>query len=120
MVAQDGAFDKSRMEFQELLGWMEKAVVKGERVDRVEKELNVRLRTLGRSMLQGHVDAQGTGDLGRTMTYEGRTLRRLEKPRERRLVTIFGDLTINRTVYGTWETQKQEMVPLDVRLGSST
>lgn len=117
MVAQDGAFDKSRMEFQELLGWMEKAVVKGERVDRVEKELNVRLRTLGRSMLQGHVDAQGTGDLGRTMTYEGRTLRRLEKPRERRLVTIFGDLTINRTVYGTRETQKHEMVPLDVRLG---
>jgi len=91
--------------------------VKGERVDRVEKELHVRLRAIGRSMLQDHVDAQGTGDLGRTVTYEGRTLRRLEEPRDRRLVTIFGELTITRTVYGTRETQKQELVPVDARLG---
>jgi hypothetical protein len=43
-------------------------------------------------------------------------LRRLEEPHNRRYVSIFGELTIQRHVYGTRETQKQEAVPLDARL----
>jgi len=117
MVAQDGVFGKSVGEIEDLLGWMEAAVARGERLDRVEKALNERLRALGRQLLQEHVDAQGTGDLGATLAYKGRVLRRLEECHERRMVTIFGELTIRRTVYGTRETQKQEIVPLDARLG---
>jgi hypothetical protein len=83
----------------------------------VEQRLRGELQELGRLLLQEHVDAQGTGDLGPTFTYQGRTLRRLENVHDRRLVTVFGELAISRTVYGTRETQKHELVPLDARLG---
>ena len=35
---------------------------------------------------------------------------------ERRYVSIFGELTIRRHVYGTRETRRHEVVPLDARL----
>lgn len=117
MVARNGAFGKSRMEIEGLLGWMEEGLTKGERLDRIEKELHERLQGVGRLLLQEHVDAQGTGDLGPTLEYKGRPLRRLEDLHERRLMTVFGELIFWRVVYGTRETQKHELVPLDARLG---
>ena len=44
-------------------------------------------------------------------------LRRLPERHDRRYVSIFGELTIARVVYGTREGQKIERVPLDERLG---
>ena len=44
-------------------------------------------------------------------------LRRLPERHDRRYVSIFGELTIPRVVYGTREGQKIERVPLDERLG---
>ena len=72
---------------------------------------------MGRHMLQGYVDAQGTGDLGPTLEHEGQPLNRLDGLFDRRYVSIFGELRICRTVYGTRLTQKFEAIPLDVRLG---
>jgi len=43
-------------------------------------------------------------------------LRRLERKHDRRYVSVFGELTIKRTVYGSRETQKHEVVPLDAIL----
>jgi len=63
------------------------------------------------------VDAEGTGDLGPTFEHQGRTLRRLDELHDRSFVTVFGELLIRRTVYGTRETQKHEAIPLDARLG---
>jgi hypothetical protein len=117
MVAQDGAFGKSRMLMEGLLSSMEEAAAGGERLDRVENEVHHRLQDIGRSLLQEHVEAQGTGDLGPTLEYKGRELRRLEDLHERRVMTVFGGLVICRAVYGTRETQKHELVPLDARLG---
>lgn len=117
MFAQDGAFNKSVSRFETILARREKAVADGHPLDRVEREVNRELQELGRILLQDHVDAQGTGDLGPTLEYRGRTLRRLAELHERRLMTVFGELTIGRTVYGTRETQRHELVPLDARLG---
>ena len=47
---------------------------------------------------------------------QGRTVRRLPQRHERRYVSIFGELTIDRVVYGTREGQKIERAPLDERL----
>ena len=44
-------------------------------------------------------------------------MRRLPERHDRRYVSIFGELTIDRVVYGTREGQKIERVPLDERLG---
>src|SRR4029079_17020620 len=43
--------------------------------------------------------------------------RRLPERHDRRYVSIFGELTIPRVVYGTREGQKIALVPLDARLG---
>ena len=66
--------------------------------------------------LSVYLAQQGPGDLGETLEHEGRTLKRLEQLHHRRYVSVFGPLQIPRTVYGTRETQKHEMVPLDARL----
>ena len=51
------------------------------------------------------------------MASEGRIARRLPEPHDRRYVSIFGELTNARIVYGTREGQRIEYVPLDNRLG---
>jgi len=116
MVAQDGAFLKSQVEFGAILARMQKVASEGRSIREVEKELHGSLRELGRLMLLEHVRAQGKGDLGPTLEYRGRVLRRLHKRQMRRLVTVFGEIIIRRAVYGTRETQKHELVPLDARL----
>ncbi|MDP7135338.1 MAG: UPF0236 family protein, partial [Planctomycetota bacterium] len=117
MVAQDCTFDKSQSIFEGILSRMERGAAKGQLLSEVEQRLHGELQELGRLLLQEHVDAQGTGDLGPTFDYRGQTLRRLENVHDRRFVTVFGELTISRTVYGTRETQRHEVVPLDARLG---
>lgn len=117
MVAQHDAFDKSMSSFEEMMARLERAAADGTPLPRAEERLQRDLQELGRSLLQDYVDAQGTGDLGPVFGYHGRSLRRLDEVHDRRFVTVFGELTICRTVYGTRETQKHELVPLDARLG---
>lgn len=117
MVAQDGAFHKSMELFEAILCRMEQGATKGQRLSVMEERLHGELQELGQLLLQEYIDAQGTGDLGPTVEYRGRALRRLEEVHDRRLVTVFGELRISRTVYGTRETQRHEVVPLDARLG---
>ena len=50
------------------------------------------------------------------MSTDRRTLRRLDQKHDRRYVSIFGELSIERTVYGSRETQKHQIVPLDAIL----
>ena len=48
---------------------------------------------------------------------EGKTLQRLPEPRVREYVSAFGPTPFARDVYATRETQRQEVVPLDAKLG---
>jgi hypothetical protein len=76
------------------------------------------LLALGHDLLTAFVAHQGDGDRGPEVeTADGRIVRRLPEPHERRYVSIFGELTMTRVVYGTREGQKLELVPLDERLG---
>jgi hypothetical protein len=75
------------------------------------------LLRLGHTLLGGYVEGVGPGDMGETLAYEGRELRRLASPHDRRYVSVFGELSISRYVYGTRETQKHEVVPTDAWLG---
>ena len=84
----------------------------------MEREVFRQLLGLGHSLLSAFVAAQGDGDLGpEAETPDGRTVRRLPERHDRRYVSIFGELTIARAVYGTREGQRIEHVPLDERLG---
>ena len=59
-----------------------------------------------------------TATSGKTVPADdGHTLRRLPEPHDCRYVSIFGELSITRAVYGSREGQKIERAPLDERLG---
>jgi hypothetical protein len=116
ILAQEQAILKGEKEFEQIIAFIRQAGRDGRTVEQVERGLWERLRSVGLCMLEGFVQGQGTGDLGPTLEYEGRTLKRLEQTHDRRYVSIFGELSITRHVYGTRETQKHEVVPLDARL----
>jgi hypothetical protein len=63
---------KAKVEFDDLLAMVRKAAQEGTRIDLVEQDLWSRLLRLGRISLGAYIHAQGTGDLGPTLTYEGR------------------------------------------------
>src|SRR5205823_11190145 len=84
---------------------------------RVESDLCDLAQRLCRQALSAFLDAHGSGDLGATLTLpDGQEVVRLEALHSRRYVSIFGEFTLQRTVYGSREGQRIAFVPLDNRL----
>jgi hypothetical protein len=118
IIAQEPVLLKAHTELLDLVEFVHQAAHRAERIDRVERELMRRLLALGLSLLEVFVAEQGDGDLGPdAQADDGRTLRRLPQPHDRRYVSIFGALVITRVVYGSREGQKIERIPLDEQLG---
>ena len=118
IITPEQAALKAQQRFDHLLGLVRQASHEGQRIDTVERDLMRHLLALGHDLLALFIANQGDGDLGPTVEApEGRTLQRLPEPHVRRYVSIFGEFTIPRVVYGTREGQKIEHVPLDQRLG---
>jgi len=116
ILAQEQAILKGQTQFEQIAAFVREASRDGRPIHQVELGLWERLLSLGHIMLEGFLAGVGSGDLGPTLEHEGRTLNRLEQTHPRRYVSIFGELPIHRHVYGTRETQKHEVVPLDARL----
>lgn len=116
ILAQEQAILKGEKQFEQIVAFVRQASGDGRAIDQVERGLWERLRSVGLCMLEAFVQGQGTGNMGPTLEYEGRTLNRLDQTHDRRYVSIFGELSICRHVYGTRETQKHEVMPLDARL----
>lgn len=118
IITPEQAALKAQERFAHLLNLVRQAGHDGQRIDTVERDLMRSLLALGHDLLTTFVAHQGDGDRGREVeTADGRIVRRLPEPHERRYVSIFGELTITRVVSGTREGQKIELVPLDERLG---
>lgn len=117
IMAQERMILKGQAQLEEMAGFVRQAAKDGRSIDQVERGLWSSLLRLGHAMLVGYVDGVGPGDVGDTLVHEGRELRRLDAPHDRRYVSVFGALTISRYVYGTRETQKHELVPTDALLG---
>jgi len=117
IIEQEQAMLKAKSEFDVMVTQLKDAASQGLELHEVESTLWERLLRIGHLSLQGFINSQGTGDLGPTLEYEGRTLKRLEGLFDRRLVSVFGEHLIQRTVYGTRFTQKFEVIPLDAKLG---
>src|SRR3954466_12062089 len=117
IVTPEHAALKARHQFDALRDFVEQAARDGQRIDTVEREVFRQLLGLGHTLLSSFVAAQGDGDLGpEAETPGGRLVRRLPERHDRRYVSIFGELSIARVVYGTREGQKIEHAPLDERL----
>jgi len=117
IMSQERSLLKGQEQFEQIAAFVRQASCEGRPIDEVERGLWKGLLKMGHALLEGFVQGQGTGDLGPDFEQEGRVLRRLEETHDRRYVSIFGELTISRHVYGTRETQKHEVAPLDARLG---
>lgn len=117
IMSEEQAILNGQMQLDQMVAFVQQAGRDGWPIDHIERRLWDLSLALGRTLLEGYVEAQGPGDLGPTLMDEGRTLRRLEFLHDRRYVSVFGELTISRCVYGRRETQKHEVVPLDARLG---
>ncbi len=117
IISQEKAFLKAQSQLQRICRLVEKAVSDGQRIDEVERELFSQLLAVGLTLMEGFVVAQGDGDEGAEMKLDDHLLRRLQDPRTRRYLSIFGELLIKRRVYAIREGQKVEQAPLDERLG---
>ena len=116
IMTQEQAILKGQVQLEEMAAFVRRASREGRPIDAVERELWQSVRALGHALLAGYVAGVGPGDVGETLAYEGRELRRLECPHDRRFVSVFGELMISRYVYGTRETQKHEVIPTDAVL----
>ena len=117
IMTQEQAILKAQDQFEQAQDVIRQACSAGRRIDHVESDLWGRMLEIGRSLLEGYVAGYEQGDLGATLEHEGGIVRRLDRPHVRRYVSVFGELAITRYVYGTRETQKHEVIPLDAILG---
>ena len=122
IIAQETHFIKAREEFEAMVEWLDQADGKGAdeegpRIDQVERDLFGRLLALGFSLLEAYVANFGCGDAGETVERDDRMLRRSAEPHQRRYVSIFGELMLQRFVYAVRPKQKIEHAPMDEQLG---
>src|SRR6266446_7406234 len=109
MMTQETALLKAQEQFQRLVAYVQQK--QAGRLDQVERHLFAETMRLCRSLLEAHVAGQGDGDVGARTEHDGQPCQRIEK-RERRYVSIFGELEISRWVYAPRKGQKQ-YAPLD-------
>lgn len=104
-------------ELAEVEAFLDASFREGTAMHEVERGVWETVLRLGRLLLTKFLDLHGTGDMGETVTLpNGTQCQRLPDVHERRYVSIFGEFSLSRTVYGTREGQKIAFVPLDNRL----
>ncbi len=108
---------KAQEQFEKMCEFVRQAGEQGQRIDQVERGLFPQAMEMCLHMLGAFVAAHGDGDEGAEIEREDQLLLQLEKPHEKRYLSIFGELIISRWVYGTREGQAVEWVPLDAALG---
>jgi hypothetical protein len=111
-------FCKVAKAFSEVLSKLQRAAERGAAVHEVEETTWSGLIETGREMIVAYIHKQEE-DVPRpeVIEHEGKTLQRLPEQRLRPYVSAFGPTPFWRDVYAQRETQRQEVVPLDAKLG---
>jgi hypothetical protein len=117
ITAKEFDFLKARELFDQMCQFVQQAGEHGERIDQVERGLFPNAMAMCLQMLSSFVAAHGDGDEGESIARGESTVQRLPKAHEKRYLSVFGELLIERRVYGTREGQAIEWVPLDAALG---
>ena len=114
------AIDQALSLFWTLVERLQAAADQEQPIHQVEEIIFRDLLTMGLSMLRAFLASSGDGDVGPTLTIPGETpsepsptLPRLDSPRSRPYLSIFGEVAIERTCYGH---DRLEAAPLDARL----
>jgi hypothetical protein len=118
IIEVEDRFCKVAQLFSQTLAKLQRAARRGAAVHEVEESTFSDLLEMGRRMVAGFIEQQGE-DIARpkTIKHGGKTLRRLGRQRKRPYMSAFGPTPFRRDVYAARETQRQEVVPLDAKLG---
>jgi hypothetical protein len=118
IIEVEDRFCKAAKAFSAVLGKLQHSAERDEAVHVVEEMSWGGLIEVGREMIAGYIKKQEE-DIPRpeVIEHEGRKLHRLPERRMRPYVSAFGPTPFERDVYATRETQRQEVVPLDAKLG---
>jgi hypothetical protein len=115
-----GHIDQALTNFWNLVQKVQDAAQRHEPIHQVEETIFRDLLSLGFCMLQTFLASSGDGDMGPTLTISGDSdaepvlvLPRLQTPRSRPYLSIFGEVTITRVGYGH---ERLDAAPLDARL----
>src|SRR5262249_854296 len=103
--AQD--IDQALAIFWTLVERIRNAADEQQPIHRVEGSIFREVLAMGRALLRSFLAAAGDGDVGPTLTIPGKTpdeppyvLPRLDEPRSRSYLSVFGEVTIERVGYG--------------------
>jgi len=100
-----------------LQAFLRQAARDGSPLHQVERDLWKRVLALGHQALGYFLAMLGDGDQGQSLSLpNGSQVERLPQAHSRRYVSVFGEFTLSRVVYGNREGQKIDFVPLDNRL----
>jgi len=118
IIEVEDRFCKVAKAFSKALEKLEQAAKRGDAVHEVEETTWFGLIEIGREMIAGYIKKQEE-ELPRpkVIEHEGKKLHRLPGRRMRPYVSAFGPTPFRRDVYAARETQRQEVVPLDAKLG---
>ena len=104
--------------FSEVLSKLQRSAERGDAVHEVEETTWSGLIEMGREMIIGYIKKQEENvPRPKVIEHEGKKLHRLPRRRRRPYVSAFGPTPFWRDVYAERETQRQEVVPLDAKLG---
>jgi len=118
IIEVEDRFCKVAGVFLKTLEKLERASERGAAVHEVEEMTWGELLEMGRKMIVEYIQKQAE-DIPRPKVIEhaGKKLHRLRGRRLRPYVSAFGPTPFRRDVYAARETQRQEVVPLDAKLG---
>jgi hypothetical protein len=118
IIEIEDRFCKVAKVFSEVLNKVQRAAERGDAVHEVEEMTWSGLIETGREIVVAYIEEQEE-ELPRpkVIEHKGKTLHRLPEQRTRSYVSAFGPTPFRRDVYATRETQRQEVVPLDAKLG---
>lgn len=109
---------ESWREFRDLEEWIFSARAQESPLHDVEGNLRKRLLAVGRLLLQEHVNARGTGDIGPKLEVlrpeTGVEIHKRGKCRVRHQETLFGEIEVERCLY--YLPGSQSLHPLDIEL----
>src|SRR3954467_2241801 len=116
--AQD--IDQALALFWTLVERLRNAADQEQPIHQVEEIIFRDVLTMGRALLRSFLAASGDGDVGPTLTIPGerpdeppQVLPRLDEPRSRPYLSVFGEVAIKRVGYGE---DRLDAAPLDARL----
>ena len=106
--------------FWTLVERIQGAADQGQPIHQVEQIIFRDVLTMGLALLRSFLAASGDGDMGPTLAIPGegpdqppQVLPRLDEPRSRPYLSVFGEVTIRRVGYGA---DRLDAAPLDARL----